>query len=85
MDFYRSPAYSAYFSKLESTGNFYYERWGDAPVHSIAASLFLDKNQIHFWSDMGYRHDPFTHCPQGEEHTKGKCSCDPADNYDYTG
>jgi len=85
MDFFRGPAYTAYFNKLESTGNFYYERWGDAPVHSIAASLFLDKNQIHFFSDIGYRHDPFQHCPQGEENRKGRCSCDPSDNYDYTG
>jgi len=85
LDFFRSPAYTAYFSALEATGNFYYERWGDAPVHSIAASLFLDKKQIHFFSDIGYRHDPFQHCPQGDSNVRGRCSCDPKDNYDYTG
>jgi len=85
LDFYRSPGYTAYFSALDATGNFYYERWGDAPVHSIAAGLFLDKNQIHFFSDIGYRHDPFQHCPQGESNKRGRCSCDPIDNYDYTG
>lgn len=26
---------------------FFYERWGDAPVHSIAATLFLDRSRIH--------------------------------------
>ncbi|KZS90708.1 glycosyl transferase [Sistotremastrum niveocremeum HHB9708] len=85
LDFYRSEAYTSYFKTLDETGNFYYERWGDAPVHSIAASLFLNKSQIHFFSDVGYRHEPFQHCPQGVENERGKCSCDPDDNYDYTG
>ncbi|KAF8526872.1 glycosyltransferase family 15 protein [Hysterangium stoloniferum] len=83
MDFWRSEAYSKYFDYLYKAGGFYYERWGDAPVHSIAASLFLPKSKLHFFSDIGYRHSVYTHCPQGEVHTKGKCWCNPADNFDY--
>ena len=41
LDFFRSPAYDEYFQWLDSTGGFFYERWGDAPVHSLALSLFL--------------------------------------------
>ena len=52
MDFWRSPAYQAYFAFLESRGGFYYERWGDAPVHSIAAALFATKDQVHFFRDV---------------------------------
>ncbi|CDO71226.1 Glycosyltransferase Family 15 protein [Trametes cinnabarina] len=59
------------------------QRWGDAPVHSIGAALFAKKDQIHFFNDIGYRHNPFQHCPQGELHKKGKCWCDPKDNFDY--
>ncbi|KAG5456374.1 MAG: glycosyltransferase family 15 protein [Olpidium bornovanus] len=33
---------------LDQKGGFFYERWGDAPVHSIAAALLLKKDQIHF-------------------------------------
>lgn len=51
--FWRSEAYMAYFNHLEKAGGFYYERWGDAPVHSIAAALFLDKNEIHWFQDIG--------------------------------
>jgi alpha 1,2-mannosyltransferase len=47
MDFWRGPAYQAFFAHLESKGGFYYERWGDAPVHSIAAALFQPKSQLH--------------------------------------
>jgi alpha 1,2-mannosyltransferase len=57
------------------------QRWGDAPVHSIAAALFARKDQIHFFNDIGYRHEPFQHCPQGESHKRGKCWCDPAQNF----
>jgi alpha 1,2-mannosyltransferase len=77
MDFWRGPAYQAFFDYLESKGGFYYERWGDAPVHSIAVALFQDKSQIHFFDDIGYEHPPFSHCPRKEDAWKrGKCSCD---------
>ncbi|GMK56975.1 hypothetical protein CspeluHIS016_0308150 [Cutaneotrichosporon spelunceum] len=85
LNFWRGEAYTAYFEHLEKAGGFYYERWGDAPVHSIAAALFLDKSEIHWFQDIGYRHEPFQHCPQGEYHTRGKCTCDPADNFDFEG
>jgi len=83
MDFWRSEAYSKFFDHLESKGGFYYERWGDAPVHSIAASLFARRDQVHFFGDIGYRHPPFQHCPQGDAWSKGRCSCDPSDSFDY--
>lgn len=76
MDFWRSEAYMKFFEYLEATGGFYYEvtlsisslfvfaeyaqRWGDAPVHSIAAALFARKDQLHFFKDIGkLGHMPF--------------------------
>ena len=58
--------------------NFYpLQRWGDAPVHSIAAALFQSKDKIHFFDEIGYEHNPYTHCPKGEgAWTRGKCDCD---------
>ncbi|EKM82672.1 hypothetical protein AGABI1DRAFT_118115 [Agaricus bisporus var. burnettii JB137-S8] len=82
MEFWRGEAYQKFFEHLESKGGFYYERWGDAPVHSIAASLFASKDQIHFFRDIGYRHDPFQHCPSGDDWVRGRCSCDPKDTFD---
>ncbi|KAF9464716.1 glycosyltransferase family 15 protein [Collybia nuda] len=83
MDFWRGEAYQAFFQYLDSKGGFYYERWGDAPIHSIAVSLFARKNQVHFFHDIGYRHDPFQHCPSGNEWLGGRCSCDSNDSFDY--
>ena len=81
MDFWRSEAYSTFFDYLDNTGGFYYERWGDAPVHSIGAALLANKSQVHFFRDIGYRHPPFQRCPQGALHSKGKCWCDPGDSF----
>ncbi|KAG8916292.1 alpha 1,2-mannosyltransferase 2.4.1, partial [Tulasnella sp. 408] len=36
-------------------------------------------------SDIGYKHDPFMHCPTGLAHTKGKCWCDQKESFDYDG
>lgn len=48
MGFWRSKAYEDYFNHLDQAGGFFYERWGDAPVHSIALGLFEDASRIHW-------------------------------------
>ncbi|KIY49629.1 glycosyltransferase family 15 protein [Fistulina hepatica ATCC 64428] len=86
MNLWRSPAYQDFFNYLESTGGFYYERWGDAPIHSIAAALFARRDQIHFFDEIGYEHRPYTHCPRTDAKWKrGHCSCDQARSFDYDG
>ncbi|GME76764.1 unnamed protein product [Ambrosiozyma monospora] len=70
MDFYRSKPYSDWVEHLEKAGGFYYERWGDAPVHSVGVGLFEDKKKVHWFRDIGYKHHPYTNCPNGK-HTKG--------------
>lgn len=63
MDFFRGEAYNNWFKFLDSTGKFYYERWGDAPVHSMGLALFADRDKIHWFRDIGYNHDPYHNCP----------------------
>ncbi|CAK5279941.1 unnamed protein product [Mycena citricolor] len=75
LDLWRSPEYSAFFEFLDQKGGFSYERWGDAPVHTIGAALFLRKDQIHFFNDIGYAHRPFQHCPSGETNLRANCEC----------
>jgi len=73
--FWRSEAYTAYFKHLDRAGGFFYERWGDAPVHSIALGLFEDREKIHWFRDIGYQHIPFFNCPTRPQ---GKCKgCKP--------
>ncbi|KAF7341834.1 Glycosyltransferase family 15 protein [Mycena sanguinolenta] len=62
-----------------------FSRWGDAPVHSIAASLFLKKSQIHLFEDIGYQHDDWQHCPQTQQLWEaGRCMCSIKDSFDYS-
>ena len=86
LNWLRSKAYIDFFEQLDKDGGFFYERWGDAPVHSIAAGLLLKKDEIHFFNDIAYYHVPFTHCPTGEKvRTDLKCHCDPKNNFDWQG
>lgn len=63
VDIFTSPEYQQFYQHLESAGGFYKERWGDAPVHSLAIGMFLDLNEVHYFRDIGYRHEIFVHCP----------------------
>ena len=51
MEFFRSQKYEDYFNYLDRNGGFFYERWGDAPVHSIALGLFEDAAKVHWYVD----------------------------------
>lgn len=82
LSFYRSEAYQSYFDHLDRAGGFFYERWGDAPVHSIAAAMLLRKEQIHWFEDIGYSHPGYSHCPSNPKYTK-RCVCDRGKNYMY--
>ncbi|PHH73409.1 hypothetical protein CDD83_4755 [Cordyceps sp. RAO-2017] len=86
LNWLRSQPYLDFFESLDKDGGFFYERWGDAPVHSIAAGLLLNKSDIHFFNDIGYWHVPFTHCPTGEKTRLAlRCHCNPKDNFDWKG
>ncbi|KAI9202148.1 nucleotide-diphospho-sugar transferase [Polychytrium aggregatum] len=64
LKWFRSKEYNDYFDYLDRTGGFFFERWGDAPVHTLAAGLLLNENQMHYFYDIGYRHSDRLHCPQ---------------------
>ncbi|KAL3965667.1 hypothetical protein ACCO45_002671 [Purpureocillium lilacinum] len=86
LNWLRSKQYIDFFESLDQDGGFFYERWGDAPVHSIAAGLMLNKSDIHFFNDIAYWHVPFTHCPTGEKTRLAlRCHCNPKENFDWKG
>ncbi|KAL5512907.1 hypothetical protein ACEPAH_3305 [Sanghuangporus vaninii] len=85
LDFFRSAAYDAFFSYLDSTGKFFYERWGDAPVHSIGVALLLPREQIHYFQNLGYYHGPFWNCPDEPMNSQLKCQCQRDQAFDAHG
>jgi mannosyltransferase len=67
LDFFRSQKYKDYFNHLDKNGGFFYERWGDAPVHSIGLAMMTDKSRIHWFKDIGYKHPPYFNCPKSDK------------------
>lgn len=86
LEFFRSEAYTQYFEYLDTSGGFFYERWGDAPVHSIAVSMLMDRSEIHHFDQIAYYHPPFYSCSvDAETRIKNRCTCDPADDFTWQG
>lgn len=63
LDFFRSKPYEDFFKMMDHSGGFWMERWGDAPIHSLAAGALLSPRDIHYFRDFGYRHTTIQHCP----------------------
>ncbi|KAI1074207.1 glycosyltransferase family 15 protein [Whalleya microplaca] len=66
LDFFRGKEHRTYFDHLDKAGGFYYERFGDAPVHTLSVSMFLPKRRIWFFRDIGYAHGLCEQCPPHE-------------------
>lgn len=44
----------------------------------------LNKDEVHFFNEIGYFHSPFTHCPTGNQaKDKLRCYCEAKDNFDW--
>ncbi|KAI1374416.1 glycolipid 2-alpha-mannosyltransferase-domain-containing protein [Hypoxylon crocopeplum] len=67
LNFFRSREHRAYFEHLDKAGGFYYERFGDAPVHTLSVSMFLPKTRIWYFRDIGYAHGLCEQCPPHEQ------------------
>ncbi|KAI1817253.1 glycosyltransferase family 15 protein [Poronia punctata] len=63
LGFFRSEEHISYFRHLDRAGGFYYERFGDAPIHTISVSLFLPKSRTWYFRDIGYAHGLCEQCP----------------------
>ncbi|KAK3313577.1 nucleotide-diphospho-sugar transferase [Apodospora peruviana] len=63
LSFFRSKEYEDFFQMMDHSGGFWMERWGDAPIHSLAAGALLGPRDIHYFRDFGYRHTTIQHCP----------------------
>ncbi|KDR70716.1 hypothetical protein GALMADRAFT_159829 [Galerina marginata CBS 339.88] len=63
--------YTKFFEYLEKAGGFFYERWGDSPIHSYGIAMSLRKDQVLQFSDLGYQHQGWAYeCPG-----LNRCAC----------
>ena len=57
LNYFRGEANEKYFDWLDRGGGFFYERFGDAPIHTLSVAMFVPKSEIWFFRDVGYQHD----------------------------
>ena len=53
-----------FLATVESSGGFYYHRWGDAEVHTLLMSLALSPREIVYVESLPYQHYFNYHCPR---------------------
>ncbi|KAK6460036.1 mannosyltransferase [Scheffersomyces coipomensis] len=82
---FTSDAYEKLFTFFDYKGGFFYERWGDAPIHSLAIAISLKKSDLHWFGDIGYYHKPYLQCPKSSlMFINNKCSCNQDDDFSFT-
>ena len=59
MSFWLSKQYQDYMEYIDQLGGIYYKRWGDAPIKSIAISMFLSRRKIYNFKFISYKHQKF--------------------------
>ncbi|KAJ9068885.1 hypothetical protein DSO57_1024209 [Entomophthora muscae] len=79
---FQNTHYLEYFDKLDKTGGFFYERWGDGPVKTMYLSKFKSLNDIHFFDNIGFNKLPYRHCPP-DDGVVSRCFCNAEDNQDF--
>ena len=60
MSVWKSQKYCQLVDYIDRRGGIYYRRWGDAPIKTIAVTLFVARNQTHHFSDVAYKHNIYT-------------------------
>jgi len=60
LSLWASRQYQDYINYIDSLGGIYYHRWGDAPIKTIAVTLFLRKEETYLFTNVSYQHQGFT-------------------------
>ncbi|KAI7878405.1 nucleotide-diphospho-sugar transferase [Lichtheimia hyalospora FSU 10163] len=82
LGFFRSEQYQSFFNHIDKANGIFYERWSDSAIQSMGAALFLKKDEIHQWEDMGYRGlGGLLYCPTDPD-LWSRCDCRPDYNFD---
>ncbi|KAI9492522.1 nucleotide-diphospho-sugar transferase [Zychaea mexicana] len=83
LSFLRSEEYQTYFAFLDYSGGFFYERWSDGSVMTMAAAMFLKRQELHFFHEIGYEYRLGNHCPLSLTAYYPRCYCDVELNSDF--
>jgi hypothetical protein len=60
MSLWMSDKYRRYIEHIDQQGGIYYKRWGDAPIKTIAVTLFTEQSKTFRFTDIPYKHNIYT-------------------------
>ncbi|KAL0942022.1 alpha-mannosyltransferase [Colletotrichum truncatum] len=69
LKYFRSPEHSLYFEHLDNAGDFYYSTIGNAPIHSLSASMFLPRDKVWLLNDLVCQMGGLHSCPPSPRQT----------------
>ena len=55
-DWWRSELVQGYLEFLNQRGGIYLQRWGDAPIHTLAVTLLAPPSKVHLFTEIEYQH-----------------------------
>jgi len=59
LQWFNSEEYMNFYDKIDKSGGIMTGRWGDAPIRYLGVNMFMDKKNIHGFSDIVYQHGGF--------------------------
>jgi len=63
LEFWRSKQFSDFFDHIDRSGGIYRYRWGDHAVHLFAVAMFMNRDEVYRFKDIGYYHYPVINLP----------------------
>lgn len=61
LDWWKQTHVQHLLSAIDKSGNIYYHRWGDAPIHTVVLRLFADVCEVLPLCDVSYYHSSTGH------------------------
>jgi len=59
VSFFNSEKYMKYYETIEKSGGIMTCRWGDAPIRYIGVNMYMNKENIYGFDNIGYQHGSF--------------------------
>ena len=56
---FNSQDYMSFYKKIDENGGIMTHRWGDAPIRYLGVNMFMNKENIYGFDNIGYQHGSF--------------------------
>lgn len=64
LNWFKSKDYMYFYNEIDKSGGIMTERWGDAPIRYLGVNMFMNKENLYGFSNIGYQHGSFITMPE---------------------